>query len=109
MGGTEAPGLNLSEDGAVFGASSASQKLSDAAACLSGGDGGRWVASGAGRLSWASHLPGPAPGCPRSRSRPAQEKERQRLENLRRKEEAEQLRRQKVEEDKRRRLEEVKL
>ncbi|KAF0871709.1 INCE protein, partial [Crocuta crocuta] len=37
------------------------------------------------------------------------EKERQRLENLRRKEEAEQLRRQKVEEDKRRRLEEVKL
>ncbi|XP_060014952.1 inner centromere protein isoform X4 [Lagenorhynchus albirostris] len=36
-------------------------------------------------------------------------KERQRLENLRRKEEAEQLRRQKVEEDKRRRLEEVKL
>lgn len=38
-----------------------------------------------------------------------QEKERQRLENLRRKEEAEQLRRQKVEEDKRRRLEEVKL
>nr|XP_030689804.1 inner centromere protein isoform X5 [Globicephala melas] len=35
--------------------------------------------------------------------------ERQRLENLRRKEEAEQLRRQKVEEDKRRRLEEVKL
>lgn len=40
---------------------------------------------------------------------PPQEKERQRLENLRRKEEAEQLRRQKVEEDKRRRLEEVKL
>ncbi|XP_045711337.1 inner centromere protein isoform X2 [Phyllostomus hastatus] len=37
------------------------------------------------------------------------EKERQRLENLRRKEEAEQLRRQKVEEDKRRRLEEAKL
>ncbi|KAL6086964.1 hypothetical protein STEG23_031816, partial [Scotinomys teguina] len=37
------------------------------------------------------------------------EKERQRLENLRRKEEAEQLRRQKVEEDKQRRLEEVKL
>ncbi|XP_038281272.1 inner centromere protein isoform X4 [Canis lupus familiaris] len=37
------------------------------------------------------------------------EKERQRLENLRRKEEAELLRRQKVEEDKRRRLEEVKL
>ncbi|XP_048216375.1 inner centromere protein isoform X2 [Perognathus longimembris pacificus] len=37
------------------------------------------------------------------------EKERQRLENLRRKEVAEQLRRQKVEEDKRRRLEEVKL
>ncbi|XP_016055948.1 PREDICTED: inner centromere protein [Miniopterus natalensis] len=37
------------------------------------------------------------------------EKERQRLETLRRKEEAEQLRRQKVEEDKRRRLEEVKL
>ncbi|XP_057362985.1 inner centromere protein isoform X3 [Manis pentadactyla] len=37
------------------------------------------------------------------------EKERQRLENLRRKEEAEQLRRQKVEEDKRRWLEEVKL
>lgn len=37
------------------------------------------------------------------------EKERQRLESLRRKEEAEQLRRQKVEEDKRRRLEEVKL
>ncbi|KAK2505653.1 hypothetical protein MC885_016104, partial [Smutsia gigantea] len=37
------------------------------------------------------------------------EKERQRLENLRRKEEAEQLRRQKVEEDRRRRLEEVKL
>ncbi|KAM9221525.1 inner centromere protein isoform 1-T1 [Dugong dugon] len=37
------------------------------------------------------------------------EKERQRLENLRRKEEAEQLRRQKVEEDKRRRLEEMKL
>ncbi|XP_023989048.1 inner centromere protein isoform X1 [Physeter macrocephalus] len=37
------------------------------------------------------------------------EKERPRLENLRRKEEAEQLRRQKVEEDKRRRLEEVKL
>ncbi|GAB1302168.1 Inner centromere protein [Apodemus speciosus] len=37
------------------------------------------------------------------------EKERQRLENLRRKEEAEQLRRQKVEEDKRRQLEEVKL
>ncbi|XP_051049872.1 inner centromere protein isoform X2 [Phodopus roborovskii] len=37
------------------------------------------------------------------------ERERQRLENLRRKEEAEQLRRQKVEEDKRRRLEEVKL
>ncbi|XP_053418288.1 inner centromere protein isoform X2 [Nycticebus coucang] len=37
------------------------------------------------------------------------EKERQRLENLRRKEEAEQLHRQKVEEDKRRRLEEVKL
>ncbi|XP_057584498.1 inner centromere protein isoform X2 [Hippopotamus amphibius kiboko] len=37
------------------------------------------------------------------------EKERQRLENLRRKEEAEQLRRQKVEEDKRRRLQEVKL
>ncbi|XP_042532348.1 inner centromere protein isoform X2 [Dipodomys spectabilis] len=36
------------------------------------------------------------------------EKERQRLENLRRKEVAEQLRRQKVEEDKRRRLEEVK-
>lgn len=47
-----------------------------------------------------SHLP---------RSLPPQEKERQRLENLRRKEEAEQLRRQKVEEDKRRRLEEVKL
>lgn len=40
---------------------------------------------------------------------PLQEKERQRLESLRRKEEAEQLRRQKVEEDKRRRLEEVKL
>ena len=40
---------------------------------------------------------------------PPHEKERQRLENLRRKEEAEQLRRQKVEEDKRRRLEEVKL
>lgn len=38
-----------------------------------------------------------------------QEKERQRLESLRRKEEAEQLRRQKVEEDKRRRLEEMKL
>ncbi|CAO2584637.1 Inner centromere protein [Lemmus lemmus] len=37
------------------------------------------------------------------------EKERQRLESLRRKEEAEQLRRQKVEEEKRRRLEEVKL
>ncbi|XP_021572682.1 inner centromere protein [Carlito syrichta] len=37
------------------------------------------------------------------------EKERQRLENLRRKEEAEQLRRQKAEEDRRRRLEEVKL
>ncbi|KAK2100343.1 hypothetical protein P7K49_021691 [Saguinus oedipus] len=41
--------------------------------------------------------------------RTLQEKERQRLENLRRKEEAEQLRRQKVEEDKRRRLEEVKM
>ena len=41
--------------------------------------------------------------------RPLQEKERQRLESLRRKEEAEQLRRQKVEEDKRRQLEEVKL
>lgn len=40
---------------------------------------------------------------------PLQEKERQRLESLRRKEEAEQLRRQKVEEDKRRQLEEVKL
>ncbi|XP_038171417.1 inner centromere protein isoform X2 [Arvicola amphibius] len=37
------------------------------------------------------------------------EKERQRLESLRRKEEAEQLRRQKVEEEKRRRLEELKL
>ncbi|KAL1787723.1 inner centromere protein isoform X1 [Sigmodon hispidus] len=37
------------------------------------------------------------------------EKERQRLENLRRKEEAEQLRRQKAEEEKRRRLEEVKM
>ncbi|KAM5247265.1 inner centromere protein [Ctenodactylus gundi] len=37
------------------------------------------------------------------------EKERQRLESLRRKEEAEQRRRQKVQEDKRRRLEEVKL
>ncbi|XP_006899936.1 PREDICTED: inner centromere protein [Elephantulus edwardii] len=37
------------------------------------------------------------------------EKERQRLENLRKKEEAEQLRRQRVEEDKRRRLEELKL
>lgn len=37
------------------------------------------------------------------------EKERQRLETLRRKEEAEQLRRQKVEEEKRRRLEELKL
>ncbi|XP_027714682.1 inner centromere protein isoform X2 [Vombatus ursinus] len=37
------------------------------------------------------------------------EKERQRLENLKRKEEAELLRKQKVEEDKRRRLEEVKM
>ncbi|XP_035293970.1 inner centromere protein isoform X7 [Cricetulus griseus] len=46
----------------------------------------------------------PSPPCPANK-----EKERQRLENLRRKEEAEQLRRQKVEEDKRRRLEEVKL
>uniref|UniRef100_A0A4X2JV70 Inner centromere protein n=1 Tax=Vombatus ursinus TaxID=29139 RepID=A0A4X2JV70_VOMUR len=39
----------------------------------------------------------------------AKEKERQRLENLKRKEEAELLRKQKVEEDKRRRLEEVKM
>ncbi|XP_044535943.1 inner centromere protein [Gracilinanus agilis] len=39
----------------------------------------------------------------------AKEKERQRLENLKKKEEAELLRKQKVEEDKRRRLEEVKL
>ncbi|CAK6449613.1 unnamed protein product [Pipistrellus nathusii] len=39
----------------------------------------------------------------------AKEKERQRLEQLRRKEEAEQIRRQKVEEAKRQRLEEVKL
>lgn len=47
------------------------------------------------------HIPVPA--------LPSQEKERQRLESLRRKEEAEQLRRQKVEEEKRRRLEELKL
>lgn len=40
---------------------------------------------------------------------PTQEKEQQRLENLRRKEKAEQLRRLKVEEDKRRQLEEMKL
>ncbi|ELK23439.1 Inner centromere protein [Myotis davidii] len=46
----------------------------------------------------------PSPPCPASK-----EKERQRLEQLRRKEEAEQLRRQKVEEAKRQRLEEVKL
>ncbi|XP_031800066.1 inner centromere protein isoform X2 [Sarcophilus harrisii] len=39
----------------------------------------------------------------------AKEKERQRLENLKKKEEAELLRKQKVEEDKRRRLEEVKM
>lgn len=59
--------------------------------------------------SGISQVPGPALGCPCSLPPPTQEKERQRLENLRRKEEAEQLRRQKVEEDKRRRLEEVKL
>lgn len=52
---------------------------------------------------WVSLFTSQWPPCP------LQEKERQRLESLRRKEEAEQLRRQKVEEDKRRRLEEVKL
>lgn len=52
-------------------------------------------------LSWAVLLTRPPT--------PHQEKERQRLEQLRRKEEAEQIRRQKVEEAKRQRLEEVKL
>lgn len=59
--------------------------------------------------SRASRSPSPVLGSPSSPRLVPQEKERQRLENLRRKEEAEQLRRQKVEEDKRRRLEEVKL
>lgn len=57
---------------------------------------------------WAWGQLRPWPSASLTPSHP-QEKERQRLENLRRKEEAEQLRRQKVEEDKRRRLEEVKL
>lgn len=76
----------------------------------------RGCPSGWGLLAWgwgagsrASRSPSPALGSPGSPRLVPQEKERQRLENLRRKEEAEQLRRQKVEEDKRRRLEEVKL
>lgn len=57
-----------------------------------------WLgAVGLGGCAGRPHTPSP------------QEKERQRLEQLRRKEEAEQLRRQKVEEARRQRLEEVKL
>lgn len=76
----------------------------------------RGCPSGWGLLAWGrgggvqgQRSPSPALGSPSSPHLVPQEKERQRLENLRRKEEAEQLRRQKVEEDKRRRLEEVKL
>ncbi|XP_033716711.1 inner centromere protein isoform X8 [Tursiops truncatus] len=64
-------------------------------------DSGPWEAFGVVLAQRGAALTPPPP--------PPQAKERQRLENLRRKEEAEQLRRQKVEEDKRRRLEEVKL
>lgn len=80
--------------------SSVPQKQCDAAAHLAGGC---WVVLGQPH-PWPSTLLS-SPTSPPS----PQEKERQRLENLRRKEEAEQLRRQKVEEDKRRWLEEVKL
>nr|XP_030689808.1 inner centromere protein isoform X9 [Globicephala melas] len=64
-------------------------------------DSGPWEAFGVVLAQRGAALTPPPP--------PPQAQERQRLENLRRKEEAEQLRRQKVEEDKRRRLEEVKL
>ncbi|XP_026946547.1 inner centromere protein isoform X9 [Sagmatias obliquidens] len=64
-------------------------------------DSGPWEAFGVVLAQRGAALTPPPPS--------PQAKERQRLENLRRKEEAEQLRRQKVEEDKRRRLEEVKL
>ncbi|XP_072493351.1 uncharacterized protein [Notamacropus eugenii] len=81
-----------------------------------GGMGGRWASQGKGvgrresgdfDLSWclvvspsASQLQ--SPSCP-------QEKELQRLENLKKKEEAELLRKQKVEEDQRQHLEEIKM
>ena len=82
----------------------ASRKQSGAAACLAGFGGKCWGSQGSLGVVLAQHQAVLTHSLP-----PPQEKERQRLENLRRKEEAEQLRRQKVEEDKRRRLEEVKL
>ncbi|XP_053059024.1 inner centromere protein isoform X2 [Acinonyx jubatus] len=67
------------------------------------------TALGGGAKSLLGRTPARLPSLPTVDALSVREKERQRLENLRRKEEAEQLRRQKVEEDKRRRLEEVKL